>query len=410
MHRPPPDNNPKSTRRRFLVAAGGLVAAAGAGVAKAETPAAADDAPNDTVQFWGDHQGGIVTVQQKQVYFAALDLVATRGEAVVAMLKAWTQAAASMTLGRPVAAGLGDSDEALGLGPARLTVTFGFGAGLFVKDGHDRYGLARHRPAALVDLPHFHGDRLMATRTGGDLAIQACADDPQVAFHAVRALARLAHGTASVRWTQTGFLSQPESGETPRNLLGFKDGTQRPRDYDQTVWVGDEGPDWMKGGSYVVVRRIRMALERWDETSVGEQERVIGRYKESGAPLGQKNEYDVADFKATDPRGKLVIGEHAHLRLAAAPNNDGAQILRRGYSYNDGFDPAAAGARASYDAGLLFIAYQRDPRTGFIKLFERMAKVDMLNQFVTHTGGGLFACPRGMAQGDYVGQRLFESG
>ena len=404
------DNDAKPSRRGFLEAAGGLLAAAAANSARAQGQSPGDATGDATVQFRGDHQAGIVTPQQSHTYFAALDLVTTQRADLERMLRAWTSAAADMALGRPAAPldadsskPAADSDEAAGLSPARLTITFGFGAGLFIKDGKDRYGLARQRPEALVDLPRFTGDQLVATRTDGDLSIQACADDPQVAFHAVRQLVRMAYGAAEMRWAQTGFLAQPELGETPRNLMGFKDGTQRPRDYDQAVWVGDEGADWIKGGSYVVVRRIRIALEQWDRTAVGEQERVIGRYKVSGAPLGQKNEYDVADFKATGADGTFVIAETAHVRLAAAPNNDGAQILRRGYSYNDGVEGQA------YDAGLLFIAYQRDARSGFIKLFERMAKVDMLNRFVAHTGGGLFACPRGVGKGEYVGQRLLEA-
>ena len=167
---------------------------------------------------------------------------------------------------------------------------FGFGAGLFVKDGRDRYGLAAGRPAALVDMPKFNGDDLDAGRSGGDLCIQACANDPQVAFHAVRQLARISYGAASLKWVQSGFSTANKTQGTPRNLMGFKDGTQNPAgaELDQVVWVGDEGPDWMRGGSYQAVRRIRIALEHWDRTEVDFQEQVVGRHKYSGAPLGLK--------------------------------------------------------------------------------------------------------------------------
>jgi deferrochelatase/peroxidase EfeB len=312
-----------------------------------------------------------------------------------------------------------DSGETLGMMPARLTLTFGFGAGVFVKDGTDRFGLAAHRPAALVDLPRFNGDQLIPAKSGGDLSVQACADDPQAAFHAVRQLARLAHGTAAIRWAQTGFVAGFPRRATPRNLMGFKDGTGNPSIADpramaEFVWVGDEGPPWLRGGSYVVVRRIRMALEHWDRMPVAFQEAAIGRRKVSGAPLGGRNEFDRLDLAATDRDGNPIIPESAHVRLAAAATNDGARILRRVYSYNDGVDltterwpPWRHGLE--YDAGLFFVCYQRDPRTGFIRIFDKLARFDMLNQFVTHTGGGLFACPGGASEGEFVGQGLFET-
>ena len=317
-----------------------------------------------------------------------------------------------------------DGGSALGLAPGRLTITFGFGAGLFVKDGADRYGLAARRPAALVDLPKFNGDQLDPAQTGGDISVQACADDPMIAFHAVRELARLSYGAAQLRWGQAGFLPQAPAGETPRNLMGFKDGTSNPpraradvtpdspRSFDDVVWVGDEGPDWMRGGSYVVSRRIRISLEHWDRSEIDFQEQVIGRRKYSGAPIGKTNERDALDLDRVDADGNSLIADNSHVRLGAAATNGGAQVFRRPYSYNDGvrftaerWPPWRQGMM--YDAGLFFICYQRDPRQGFIKIYENMAKLDALNQFTTHTGGGLFACPGGVAEGEFVGQRLF---
>jgi deferrochelatase/peroxidase EfeB len=431
------ERKPRLSRRGFLTAAGGLIAAAGAGASvRAATNVVAaikeadglprGNARNTTEPFWGKHQGGIITPLQSHTYFAAFDLVSTKRDDVIKMLRGWTAAAARMSSGQtaePLAQDLAvpgsDSGEALGLPSARLTVTFGFGAGLFIKDGHDRYGLAARRPDALVDMPRFNGDQLIEARTGGDLLVQACADDPQVAFHAVRQLARLAEDVAQVRWVQSGFLANFVAKETPRNLMGFKDGTSNPAVNDpqamgKFVWVGDEGPSWMRGGSYVVVRRIRMALEHWDRMKVDFQEQTVGRCKYSGAPLGRKNEFDAVDLDATDKDGNPVIPENAHVRLANAASNEGAQILRRPYSYNDGADftterwpPWRQGME--YDAGLLFLCYQRDPRTGFIKIFDNMSKLDMMNQFVTHTGGGLFACARGVTEGEFIGQGLFET-
>ena len=200
--------------------------------------------------------------------------------------------------------------------------------------------------------------------------------------------------------------------------MGFRDGTNNPlisdsAVMDKFVWVGVEGPDWMQGGSYLVVRRIRIALEHWDRSKIVFQEETVGRHKVSGAPIGKSTEHDTLDLEAKGNDGGYVIAENAHVRLAAAASNDGAQILRRPYSYNDGVNFTAERwppwrQGMEYDAGLFFICYQRDVRTGFAKVFEKMAKLDMLNQFVTHVGGGLFACPSGVAEGEYIGQRLFE--
>lgn len=402
--------------------------------------------PKQVEPFWGDHQSGIVTPPQHQTYFAAFDLTTTNRGDVISLLKAWTAAAARLTGGesaQPLEGGLqlavppvtnavsaddaygalvpgataADTGESAGLSPARLTLTFGFGAGLFVKDGLDRFGLASKRPAALVDMPKFTGDQLVPARTGGDLSVQACADDPQVAFHAIRQLARIADGVAQVRWVQTGFMPGYRPGETPRNLMGFKDGTDNPsvhdpKTMDEVVWVGDEGPDWMRGGSYLVVRRIRIALEHWDRMKTAFQEETVGRHKASGSPLGGTNEFDALNLDATNGNGDFVIAENSHVRLAAPAANDGARMLRRPYSYDDGVNFTAERwppwrQGEEYDAGLFFVAYQRDPRTGFIKVFEKMAKLDMMNQFVTHVGGGLFACPPGAKPGEYIGQALF---
>lgn len=333
--------------RRFFLAAAGLLAAAKAG------PAAAGNQDSETPltePFHGPHQGGIATPQQRHTYFAAFDLVAkTRGD-VISLLRTWTNASARMALGQtaqPLGENLTipapDGGTALGLAPARLTLTFGFGAGLFIKDGKDRYELAGKRPSALVDLPKFNGDQLEPARCGGDLSVQACADDPQVAFHAVRELARLAYGAAQLRWAQTGFVPDTPPGETPRNLMGFKDGTNNPRHnaastadtprgFDDVVWVGEDGPAWMRGGSYVVARRIRISLEHWDRTETDFQEEVIGRHKYSGAPIGKQHERDPLDLDREDKDGAPVIADTAHARLGAAATNDGAQIFRRAYS------------------------------------------------------------------------------
>jgi len=418
------------SRRRFLASAATAAAVAAtapvtaAAHGRAATSSSSSESGGDSEPFFGLHQAGVATMPQANVYFAAFDLTTEKREDVVALLRAWTAASARLTQGLSAvaltddsASAEPDSYDAAGLNTDRLTLTFGFGPGMFTKDGKDRYGLDKHRPEALADLPRFNGDQLVPERTGGELCIQACADNPQVAFHAVRQLSRLAYGTATIRWAQSGFMAAPKDKGTPRNLMGFKDGSMNVPIRDEAsmnryVWAGDEG-GWMQHGTYMVARPIRIALEHWDRMKLSFQEQVVGRQKHSGAPLGQKNENDSLALDANDASGNPIIPENAHVRLGAPENNDGAQILRRAYSYDNGLSYIAERwppwhQGMEFDAGLLFICYQRDPRTGFVKIFDKMSKFDMMNQFVTHVGGGLFACPPGAREGGYIGQPLFE--
>jgi deferrochelatase/peroxidase EfeB len=418
------------SRRRFLASAATAAAVAAtapvtaAAHGRAATSSSSSESGGDSEPFFGLHQAGVATMPQANVYFAAFDLTTEKREDVVALLRAWTAASARLTQGLSAVALTDDSAspepdsyDAAGLNTDRLTLTFGFGPGMFTKDGKDRYGLDKHRPEALADLPRFNGDQLVPERTGGELCIQACADNPQVAFHAVRQLSRLAYGTATIRWAQSGFMAAPKDKGTPRNLMGFKDGSMNVPIRDEAsmnryVWAGDEG-GWMQHGTYMVARPIRIALEHWDRMKLSFQEQVVGRQKHSGAPLGQKNENDSLALDANDASGNPIIPENAHVRLGAPENNDGAQILRRAYSYDNGLSYIAERwppwhQGMEFDAGLLFICYQRDPRTGFVKIFDKMSKFDMMNQFVTHVGGGLFACPPGAREGGYIGQPLFE--
>lgn len=382
-------------------------------------------AQTQTEPFWGEHQAGITTPMQSHTYFMAFDLQTSKREDVIALLKAWTEAAASMTQAQAAAVphldaeGVArDSGATIGLSPARLTITFGFGPSLFEKDGVDRYGLASRRPEALADLPRFAGDQLVAERTGGDLSVQACSDDPQVVEYAIRRLTALANSIANIRWGQPGFSGAFKLGETPRNQMGFKDGTLNVSTKDdklmhQFVWVGEEGPAWMRGGSYMVIRPTRIALEHWDQMKLGFQEQTIGRQKYSGAPIGKQHEMDPLDLKAVDQDGNPITAEISHAAMAAPENNDGAQILRRAYSYDNGLIHVAERwppwlQTTTFDAGLLFECYQRDPRSGFVKIFAKMSQLDMLNQFTTTVGSGLFAIAPGAKPGEYIGQRLFE--
>src|SRR4051794_35152596 len=304
------------TRRRLI--AGGGAAAAGAligcssGGSRADSSASTPDGAG-AVPFHGRYQAGIATPAQERLHFAAFDVTATRSSELRDLLRTWTDAAARMTAGHAAGAVNSeplsppdDTGEALGLPSSQLTITFGLGSSLFEKD---RFGLSDRRPAALRELPPLPGDELEPDRSGGDLCVQACANDPQVAFHAVRNLARLARGTAVMRWSQLGFgrtSTTSRSQSTPRNLMGFKDGTNNIKaeahdELDKFVWVGDEtDQDWMIGGTYLVARRIRMLIESWDTDDLADQENVIGRLKTSGAPLGGKHEFDNPNLEAKD--------------------------------------------------------------------------------------------------------------
>lgn len=372
---------------------------------------------DNIVLFYGKHQAGITTKPQDHVYFAALDVTATEKSALIKLFKDWTAASALMTEGKPVGELSSnefvppkDTGEAAGLSASNLTITFGVGPSLFVKDGQDRFSLKHKQPKELVDLPKFPLDALEDEWTGGDLCIQACADDQQVAFHAVRNLIRIARGKAILRWAQPGFqrTKQADPKEaTPRNLFGFKDGTVNPnikndQELNKQVWVqpGD-GPNWLVGGSYLVVRRIQMFIEVWDRTNLREQENTFGRYRDSGAPLGQKNEFDKLDLKQKRENGEYFIPADSHVRLS---HGDGTQqILRRAYSYSNGMDVKTG----SFDAGLLFLCFQRTPSKQFIPIQQRLSKMDKLNEYTSHCGSAIFACLPGTKQGGYIGETLF---
>lgn len=409
-----------------LTGAGAIGAAAGGAVGLQifdEPPPARANDPGAAVPFYGARQAGIVTPAQDRLHFVAFDVITDKKAEVVELLQKWTAAAARMTAGKDAGA-IGavngqpeaapdDTGEALGLPPSGLTLTIGFGPTLFrTADGKDRFGIAGQRPAALADLPKFAKDTLKPEISGGDICVQACAHDPQVAVHAVRNLARIGFGVVSVRWSQLGFgrtSSTSRTQETARNLFGFKDGTANLKAedtqlLDEQLWVATgDGPAWMTGGSYMVTRKIRMLIETWDRTSLAEQEAIIGRNKGEGAAHGVAKEFDEPDFAAAAAGGKPAIAEDAHVRLAHQQFNDGARLLRRGYNFVDGSD-----GLGRLDAGLFFIAYQRDPRKQFVPIQTRLSRQDALNEYIRHTSSGLFACPPGVpAADDYWGRALF---
>ena len=394
--------NKKMDRREFLKKAG----IGGAGLALGVSGASAffaNQAKEDKkfadgeeeISFYGEHQAGITTPMQKNIYFVVLDLHTTDRETIIQLFKDWTAYSEKLVDGELVKKDNSnallpptDTGETVGLNPYRLTLTFGVSASFLKK-----MGLSDKRPKAFRDLPPFPKEQLKEKYTGGDIVIQACADDEQVAFHAVRNLVRKGRNAITMKWSQSGFAAIGDRMSTPRNLFGFKDGTAnvtKEKDFDKVIWC--DSKDWMQGGSYMAVRRIQMFLETWDRTNLQEQENTFGRYKESGAPFGKKDEFDEVDLD--------LLPEDSHVRLAKGVDKP---IYRRSYSYSDGIDESTG----QFDTGLLFLSFQKDPDS-FVKVLTNLGAQDKMNEYVTHVGSGLFACFGGVKKGEYLGQKLFE--
>jgi deferrochelatase/peroxidase EfeB len=428
----------RASRRKFLGGAAAGVGLVGVGVAAGYGIRSLNDTSVDTPQvsqvavesaasgalavvpFYGDRQAGITTPQQERMVFAALDVTTADAGELQQMLERWTAAAARLTAGKPVGRRTAaddqppiDTGEVVDMGAHSLTITVGFGASLFDR----RFGLADRMPAELRPFGTIPGEeRMNPAISDGDLCIQACADDPMVASHAIRNMVRAARGSAIVKWSQLGFgqASSTDAGRrTPRNLMGFKDGTNNVTaddhaTQDEQVWVprgpGSAATSWMTNGSYLVARKIKMELERWDAEPLDEQERVFGRKKVSGAPLSGGAEFTPIDFAKTDDSGAPVVNVDAHARLASPQQNGGIKLLRRGYNYIDGQDQATG----KLSAGLFFVGFQRDPQAQFKVLQTRLGTSDLLGEYVATIGGGLWACPPGVrGPGTWFGDELF---
>ena len=358
---------------------------------------------NQAIPFYGKCQSGITTPIQRQVYFAVLDLATEDLDTIRGIFKSWTTYIARMMQGELVEAYKSntmlpptDTGEAVGMGTERLTITVGVSPSFL-----EKLNLTGKKLPELEDLPKFARDQLQEDFTGGDICIQACAEDAQVAFHAVRNLLRKGREHLTLKWSQTGYAAITSQGSTPRNLFGFKDGTANVTsqdDFDRVIWCDQD--NWMKNGTYLIVRRVQMHLETWDRTSLREQENTFGRHRDSGAPFGAVDEFDPVDLELKDDKGNLVIPEDCHVRLA---KEVGEEIYRRAFSYANGIDPRTG----QFDAGLLFISFQKDPQQ-FIKVQKNLGTKDKLNEYITHVGSGLFAILPGVEEGGYLGQSLFE--
>lgn len=354
--------------------------------------------------FYGKYQSGIITEQPNHLYLLSLTLLTDDRTEVIQLLKSWTKFAELKTSGVPIIDSQNttlppnETSDADDLGIAGLTITFGFGPDFFSKNGIDRYNIAHNAPKYLHRIPPMPADKLNADFCDGDLCVQVCAQDQQVAFHIVRNFIRLASGFATPKWLENGFISSAKN-KTARNLFGFKDGTANTEHtsssgYDQTVWSGTDEPEWLHNGSYLAYRKVQMFLEVWDRSSANDHDDTFGRYKHSGAAYGQQHEFTQGDLKE--------MPVNAHVRLA---KETGQRIHRRAYSYSAGVIPITG----AVDAGLLFIAFSKNPQKQLIPMLNVLGLKDRLNEYAVHIGSALFACPRGIEPGEYIGQSLFES-
>src|ERR1700722_9150741 len=416
-------------RRRFLKGSLATLGAGGAGAAvalgtssSAHGSATAPDLATESLRvdqrelmirfsFDGTHQAGILTPRQPQAAMLSLDSIAQTPTELFLGLQQLSVRIRQLTQGTSV--GVEEIDNPppdsgiLGAydAPDSLTVTLAFGATLF----DHRYGLASKKPRHLTAIRAFPLDRLDPSRTGGDLLVQICAGQRDTVVHTVRELMRVTAGTFTPRWSLDGFQAAQRNANphaSTRNLFAFRDGTANPDVTDdalmrQLVWAGTDEPPFAAGGTYMVVRTIRQHVEFWDRVGMLEQEQMIGRYRVSGAPLGGATEYENPDY-SSDPKGKR-IPLNAHIRLANPRTAQTAdqRILRRPYNYNRGFDEAG-----DQDQGLLFVAFNQDPKRQFEQIQLRL-EAEPMTDYITPVGGGYFFAPRGASgTGDWVGSGL----
>ncbi|MFI5713970.1 iron uptake transporter deferrochelatase/peroxidase subunit [Kribbella sp. NPDC051620] len=404
-----------TARRAFLrgalgagVAGVAVGAGAGAGVARAGR---GDAGPvvEAVVPFHGVHQAGITTPAQPHAMHVSFDVLAANRAELADLFRTLTDRAHFLTAGgTPPDPGIsGPPTDSGVLGPTvpadRLTVTVGVGASLF----DERYGLAKRKPAGLTRMVTFPNDHLDPAESHGDLSVQLCADNRDTVVHALRDLARHTRGAMQVRWRYEGFSSPPRPAGTPRNLMGFKDGTSNldvndAAVMDKLVWLppATDQP-WAEGGSYQVVRRIRMLVEFWDRVSINEQENMFGRRRDTGAPLDGNDEHDVPNF-AADPVG-AAIPLTSHIRRAnpRTPDSDGSRILRRPYNYDRGVDNVG-----NLDMGLVFVCYQQDLQRQFETIQKRLADEPLVD-YIQPVGGGYFLILPGVRDSaDHLGRGL----
>ena len=357
-------------------------------------------AANRAAEFYGPHQPGIELDIQAVTNMVAFDIKDSMTKSdMLRWMRLLTDDIARLTRGEPV---LADPAPELAIGAARFTAYVGFGPSLFQK-----LGLNAQLPEGFSPLPQFSVDRLEDRYSGGDVLIHIAADDPVVLAHGTRGLVRDSMPFASVRWVQPGFAHSPgmvPAGLTHRNLMGQVDGTANPalgsEDFDSVVWI-DDGPQWIRGGTLLVFRRIAMQLDTWDQLGAPAKEEVIGRKLNNGAPLTGTVESDTPDLSARHPNGLLVIPEFAHIRRSA-PQAEQERIFRRPFSYDSGISE-----RGSMDVGLLWTAYQRDITRQYLPIQQRLDQLDLLNKWTVPIGSAVFAIPGGVQGDQLLAEALF---
>jgi deferrochelatase/peroxidase EfeB len=377
---------------RLAGAAGGGLALGAAGYTRLDGGSSAS-AESEAEPFHGTYQGGVVTPQPKYLQFASLDVTAAGKAGLRDLMRSLTATAADLTTGK---AGGEEFD------PARLTITFGLAASLF----DSRFGIAAHRPPALVDMPHFKGDKLEPELTGGDIGVQCSATSHEVVDRALHAIVAAGHGAATLRWSQYGFVRDPlpgEKGGTPRNILGFKDGTNNLKIDDtakmrSNVWVNEgDGPGWMTNGTYMVTRNLKVLVANFLIEPLDVQQYAFGRDKASGAPFGQKGEFAPVIPSKEPPDSHIMVAN------PRKPGSEAERILRRGYTFVDGYDAQISNPTG----GLFFIAFNRDPRRQFIPIQQRLATHDRFTvEYPIPRGSAMYAVPPGIRPGGYVGESI----
>lgn len=348
---------------------------------------------HSTVEFDGPHQAGISTAQQANLNLLSFNLkegVDRKG--IRRLMRLWTEDARAMCSGEPP---LGSLEPEMTEFPANLTITVGFGPGVF-----QAAGLEEAKPEWLRPLPEFRLDQLDEKWGQSDLVLQICSDDPTMASHAMRHMVRAGMDYVETGWLQQGFLhangSMPDTS-TPRNLFGQVDGTVNPRtneEFAEQVWI-DDGPEFLRGGTSMVVRRINMNLDTWEMLDRPSREESVGRKLSNGAPLTGENEFDDPDYSATDQYGLPVIDRNSHIARAKPPEDHPEQrFKRRPYSYDIQPDPALGQLS---NAGLIFITFQKDPEVQYTPVQRRLDEADRLNTWIAHIGSAVYWIPPGVS-------------